>query len=47
MVELRFFGGMSVKEVAQVLGVSANTVKGDWRVARVWLQRELEQAGHP
>ena len=45
VVELRFFGGMSVKEVAQVLGVSPNTVKGDWRVARAWLQRELEQAG--
>ena len=41
VVELRFFGGMSVANVAQVLGVSEGTVKGDWRFARAWLQREL------
>jgi RNA polymerase sigma-70 factor (ECF subfamily) len=34
IVELRFFGGMSVEEVADCLGVSARTVKGDWRTAR-------------
>ncbi len=44
VVELRFFGGMSVKEVAHVLDVSPSTVKGDWRLARAWLQREFEQA---
>ena len=44
VVELRFFGGMSVKEVAHVLDVSPSSVKGDWRLARAWLQREFEQA---
>lgn len=45
VVELRYFTGMSVEEVAEVLEVSANTVKGDWRLARAWLQRELESVG--
>ncbi|MCG8403980.1 MAG: sigma-70 family RNA polymerase sigma factor [Phycisphaerales bacterium] len=43
VVELRFFGGMSVEEVAHVLAVSPRTVKGDWRFARAWLQRELDE----
>lgn len=42
VVEMRFYGGMTVEEVAVVLGVSQGTVKGDWRMARAWLQRELE-----
>jgi RNA polymerase sigma factor (TIGR02999 family) len=41
VVELRFFGGLSVEDTAQFLGVSPGTVKGDWRVARAWLAREL------
>ncbi|MCA9309650.1 MAG: sigma-70 family RNA polymerase sigma factor [Phycisphaerales bacterium] len=41
IVELRFFSGLSVEEVAEILGVSPRTVKGDWRVARAWLKREL------
>ncbi len=41
VVELRFFGGLSVEETARVLDVSRSTVKGDWRVARAWLVREL------
>ncbi|HYR86250.1 MAG TPA: sigma-70 family RNA polymerase sigma factor [Terriglobia bacterium] len=41
VVELRFFGGLSVKETAQVLQVSADTVMRDWRLAKVWLLREL------
>jgi RNA polymerase sigma factor (TIGR02999 family) len=41
VVELRFFGGLSVKEAAEVLGVSQRTVEGDWAHARVWLRREL------
>ena len=45
IVELRFFSGLSVEEVADLLGVSARTVKGDWRVARAWLKRELGRAG--
>lgn len=43
VVELRFFGGMSVEEVAQALGVSKRTVEGDWTFARAWLARELRQ----
>ncbi len=42
VVELRFFGGLSVQETAHVLDVSEATVKNDWRVARAWLARELE-----
>jgi DNA-directed RNA polymerase specialized sigma24 family protein len=45
MVELRFFGGLSVEETAEVLGVSADTVKRDWRLAKLWLLRELEGEG--
>lgn len=41
VVELRFFGGLSVKEVAEVLNVSEDTVMRDWRLAKVWLLREL------
>lgn len=41
VVELRFFGGMNVDEVAQALGVSKRTVEGDWTFARAWLSREL------
>jgi len=41
VVELRFFGGLSVEEVAEALGVSKRTVEGDWTFARAWLSREL------
>ncbi len=41
VVELRFFGGLSVKETAAVLGVSADTVMRDWKVAKAWLLHEL------
>jgi len=41
VVELRFFGGMTIEEVAHVLGVSTTTVEADWRMARAWLRREL------
>jgi RNA polymerase sigma factor (TIGR02999 family) len=41
VVELRFFGGLSVKETAEVLGVSSETVMRDWKLAKVWLLREL------
>ena len=44
IVELRFFGGMSVEEVAQQLGVSPKTVKRDWQVAKAWLHREMRRA---
>jgi RNA polymerase sigma factor (TIGR02999 family) len=42
VVELRYFGGLTVDETADVLGVSPKTVKRDWSVARAWLRRELE-----
>jgi len=41
VVELRFFGGLSVEETAEVLKLSTITVKRDWRAARTWLYREL------
>ncbi|MGD1073710.1 MAG: sigma-70 family RNA polymerase sigma factor [Bryobacteraceae bacterium] len=44
VVELRFFGGLSVEEIAEVLKVSPVTVKRDWRSARTWLYRELTGA---
>jgi RNA polymerase sigma factor (TIGR02999 family) len=43
VVEMRFFGGLSVKEVAEVLKVSEQTVLRDWQLAKVWLLRELGQ----
>jgi RNA polymerase sigma-70 factor (ECF subfamily) len=44
VVELRFFGGLSVEETAEVLSVSADTVMRDWKTAKVWLLRELSGA---
>jgi RNA polymerase sigma factor (TIGR02999 family) len=41
VVELRFFGGLDVKETAEVMKVSADTVMRDWKLAKVWLLREL------
>jgi RNA polymerase sigma factor (TIGR02999 family) len=45
VVELRFFAGLSTEETAEVLRVSPDTVKRDWRMAKLWLLRQLE-AGH-
>jgi RNA polymerase sigma factor (TIGR02999 family) len=42
VVELRYFAGLGIEQVAEVLGVSPATVKRDWTVARAWLRRELE-----
>jgi len=44
LVELRYFGGLSQDEAAEVLGVSLATVKRDWAFARAWLQRELNDS---
>jgi RNA polymerase sigma factor (TIGR02999 family) len=47
IVELRFFGGLSVEEAAKVLGVSSKTVQRDWSMAKAWLYGELkEHHGH-
>jgi RNA polymerase sigma-70 factor, ECF subfamily len=43
IVEMRFFGGLSVEEAAEVLGVSPKTVKRDWSVAKAWLYADLKQ----
>jgi DNA-directed RNA polymerase specialized sigma24 family protein len=44
VVELRFFGGLTVDETATVLMVSRATVMRDWKLARAWLRRELRSA---
>jgi RNA polymerase sigma factor (TIGR02999 family) len=43
VVELRFFGGLSVEETAAVLKISTDTVTRDWKLARTWLRRELRR----
>ena len=45
IVELRFFGGLTVEETAEVLSLSPRTVKREWALARAWLHRELAGAG--
>ena len=44
VVELRFFGGLEVEEVAEALGISRRTAEGCWTHARAWLLRELSRA---
>lgn len=46
VVELRFFGGLSVEETAEVLKVSVDTVHRDWRLAKAWLGREMKKDRH-
>jgi RNA polymerase sigma factor (TIGR02999 family) len=43
VVELKFFGGLSIDETSEVLKVSRDTVKGDWRFAKAWLLREMKE----
>ena len=43
IVELRFFGGYTEREIGQIIGVSVETVKRDWRFARAWLSHALQQ----
>lgn len=45
VVELRFFGGFSIAETAEALSISERTVMSDWKFAKVWLLRELENRG--
>ena len=47
MVELRYFGGLSVEETAEVLKVSPETVMRDWNLAKAWLLRELSEEERP
>jgi RNA polymerase sigma factor (TIGR02999 family) len=46
VVEMRFFGGLSIEETAEALGVSEGTIRRDWRLAKAWLARELHGSGH-
>ena len=46
VVELRFFGGLNTDEIAEVLGVSSDTVLRDWKTAKVWLLREIRRQPH-
>jgi RNA polymerase sigma factor (TIGR02999 family) len=43
IVELRFFGGLTIEEAAEVLGVSRSTAKRDWNVAKAWLTRQMKR----
>jgi len=43
IVELRFFGGLTTEETAQVLGISPSTVKRDWSVAKAWLSKQMKR----
>jgi len=45
VVEMRFFGGFTVEEMADVLGVSPQTIMRDWRLAKAWLAREMRRGG--
>jgi RNA polymerase sigma-70 factor (ECF subfamily) len=46
IVELRFFGGLSTEEAAEVLNISPATVKRDWSVAKAWLSRKMKRGAH-
>ncbi len=43
VIELRYFGGLSVDETAEVLGISPQSVMRDWKLAKAWLQREMKK----
>ena len=47
VVELRFFGGLSVEETANVLGISSDTVTRDWKLAKIWLHGQLKSSAQP
>ena len=47
VVEMRYFGGLSVEETAEVLDVSPQTVLRDWKLSRAWLLREMKRGGSP
>jgi RNA polymerase sigma-70 factor (ECF subfamily) len=43
IVELKYFGGLTTEEISEVLGVSTPTVERDWRMAKIWLHREISR----
>ncbi len=45
VVELRYFGGLSIEQIASLLEIAPRSVKRDWSLARIWLFRELQQGG--
>ena len=45
IVEMRFFGGLTNAEIAEILGVNDRTVKRDWQMARAWLFSQLQRDG--
>ena len=47
IVELRFFGGLTIEEIAKVLKISPATVKREWTTAKLWLQRHLSELQSP
>jgi RNA polymerase sigma factor (TIGR02999 family) len=47
IVELRFFGGLTVEEASEVLGLSPSTIKREWRLAKAWLRREMAESPSP
>lgn len=47
IVQMKFFGGLSAPEIAEVLGISLATVERDWATARIWLRREMGRAAPP
>lgn len=47
VVEMRFFGGLTLEEAAEALHVSRDTVKRDWKMAKLWLLRELDRTAPP
>ena len=46
IVEMRFFGGLSIEEIGDVLGLSRSTVKREWNVAKAWLTRQMKREGY-
>ena len=46
IVEMRFFGGLSIEEIGEVLGISRSTVKREWNVAKAWLSRQMKRGSH-
>jgi RNA polymerase sigma factor (TIGR02999 family) len=47
IVQMKFFGGLSASDIAEVLGISLATVERDWSTARIWLRREMSKAAAP